>query len=55
MDEIDLHATTDAMIWAEEFVRLKNENNWSLEDIDEGLMVSWFANAMYAQEIKDNG
>ena len=50
--EIDLLATTDAMVWAEEFVKIKNKQNWTLSDIDEGLMVAWFANAMAAQEFK---
>ena len=44
--------TNDAMVWAVEFVRTSKENNWTIEDIDEGLMVGWFANAMVAQEIK---
>ena len=39
---------TDASVWAEAFVKHKEENGWSLEDIDEGLMIVWFANAMMA-------
>lgn len=46
MKEINLLKTTDAEIWAKEFVRIKDENNWTLEDIDEGLMISWFSNAI---------
>jgi hypothetical protein len=47
-----LVGNTDAMAWAEEFVRTARENSWSLEDVlDEGLMVGWFANAMMA--VKD--
>ena len=53
LPEIKLLETNDAMVWAEEFARIGRENNWTLEDIDEGLMVSWFANAMCAQEFKD--
>lgn len=45
--------TTDAVIWAKEFVRIKKEKNWTLDSIDEQLMISWFANAMFAQELKD--
>lgn len=41
--------TTDAMVWAEEF--MKNFGD-KLDQIDEGLMVGWFANAMAAQERK---
>lgn len=45
---INLIETADAMIWAQEFVRTKLDNGWSLEDIDESLMVGWFASAMQA-------
>jgi hypothetical protein len=41
--EIDLHATTDAQVWAREFMRIFGERR---EDIDESLMISWFANAI---------
>jgi len=51
--QIDLLATNDAMVWAVEFCKTKKKINWSLEDIDEGLMVGWFANAMAAQEFAD--
>lgn len=36
----------DAMRWAEAFCQMKKKWNWRLEDIDEGLMVGWFANAI---------
>lgn len=49
MSKINLHGTTDAQVWAEEFMRYKEKNNWTLEDIDEGLMLSWFANCLCAQ------
>ena len=39
--ELNLLETTDATVWAKEFVRLNGG--------DEGLMVTWFANAMCAQ------
>lgn len=42
--------TTDAMVWAEEF--MKNFGN-RLNEIDTGLMIGWFANAFAAQESKD--
>jgi len=38
--------STDAMGWAEAFVEHKQRNNWSIDEIDADLMVSWFANAM---------
>jgi len=38
--------STDALVWAEQFIAHKEKLNWSLEDIDEGLMLAWFANAM---------
>lgn len=41
--------TTDAMVWAEEFMRNFGDK---LDQIDRGLMVGWFANAMAAQERK---
>ena len=39
--ELNLLETTDATVWAKEFVRLHGG--------DEELMVTWFANAMCAQ------
>ena len=44
-----LLATTDAAVWAEQvWLRAKD---LGLEDIDEGWMIGWFANAMAAQEM----
>jgi len=34
----------DANYWAEEFIKAKERNNWTLEDIDFALMIGWFAN-----------
>lgn len=41
--EIDLIQTTDARMWATEFMA-----RWQhrLEEVDEGLMLVWFANAI---------
>lgn len=50
---MDLLDTNDASVWAAEFVRIKNEQQWTIDDIDEGLMIAWFANAMYAEEVKN--
>ncbi len=49
---VNLLETNDAMVWAEEFERCKKKNNWTLDDIDESLMLAWFANAFAAQEFK---
>jgi hypothetical protein len=38
-----LLSTTDAAVWTDEFFRLHGDR---LSDIDWGLMVSWFANAI---------
>jgi len=35
--------TTDAQEWAQEFMRLFGDRR---DEIDEGLMISWFANAI---------
>ncbi len=43
--EIILGDVFDAKIWAEEFMRIKAEKNF---EIDEGLMLAWFANAIMA-------
>jgi hypothetical protein len=47
----DLSNTTDAMVWAEEFVRICREHK--IDPLDESFMVGWFANAMRAQEAKN--
>ena len=44
-----LLATTDAAVWAEQFCLIAKD--LGLEDIDEGWMIGWFANAMAAQEM----
>ena len=48
-EEINLLETADAAVWAKEFVRIKRETGWTIDDIDESLMIAWFANAMCAQ------
>jgi len=50
--EGDLLKTNDAKVWAERFVQIKKEKKWTIDDIDESLMLGWFANAMAAQEFK---
>jgi len=45
-----LHSTTDAQVWAQEFMHnIKAHKDWSPEFekvVDEGFMISWFANAI---------
>lgn len=48
-----LYATTDGMVWAEEFCKMfRVRRRWGLvsnamtEDAEVGLMVGWFANAI---------
>lgn len=36
----------NAAKWAEAFCALKHVNGWSLNDIDQDLMETWFANAI---------
>jgi len=40
----------DARKWAEAFCRTKETQGWGAMDIDEGLMVTWFANAIEHSE-----
>jgi len=49
MTDTQLLKTIDARAWANEFVRIKNDKGWTLDEIDEDLMLCWFANAMCAQ------
>ena len=44
--EAKLYATSDAMVWAEEFCKVVRNG----AVVDEGLMVGWFANAMATAE-----
>jgi hypothetical protein len=43
-----IHSNPDAMAWAKFFMETKKLNNWTTEQIDEGLMLAWFASAMMA-------
>ena len=44
--EHTLLATTDAMVWAQEFVRIFNGASIGAGMVDEGTMIAWFANAI---------
>ena len=37
-------SSTEAMVWAEAFCATAKEQNWTLEDIDEDLLATWFVN-----------
>ncbi len=44
-----LYSTDDATVWAEEFAKVR-------PDVDQGLMVGWFANAIEtAKKLNTNG
>jgi hypothetical protein len=43
-----IHSNPDAQAWAKFFMATVKEKEWRIEDIDEGLMTGWFANAMMA-------
>lgn len=38
--------STDGLRWAKSFINTAKKNNWTLEDINESLMLSWFTNAV---------
>jgi hypothetical protein len=48
MSGVDLldYCRDDASKWAEAFCQIKQRQGWSADDIDEGLMACWFANAI---------
>ena len=46
--DIKIHSNPDAQAWAKFFIQTKEEASWRIEDIDESLMLGWFANAMMA-------
>ena len=46
--DIKIHSNPDAQAWAKFFIQTKEEKSWRTEDIDEPLMLAWFANAMMA-------
>ena len=46
--DMKIHSNSDAQAWATFFIQTKEKASWQIEDIDESLMVAWFANAMMA-------
>ena len=49
MEKLDLQATTDAAVWAIEFNSVAQRLGYS--PMDEGWLIGWFANAMFAKEM----
>jgi hypothetical protein len=49
MSEAELLDTTDARVWADEFN--KRAINLGYPKMDDGWLIAWFANAMFAQEM----
>ena len=43
-----IHTNPDASAWAKFFMETKAKNNWTIDQIDEELMLGWFSNAMMA-------
>jgi hypothetical protein len=46
--DMKIHSNPDAQAWAKFFIQTKEKASWQIEDIDESLMLAWFANAMMA-------
>jgi len=44
ISETELLSTTDAQVWAQQFMLMLEENPAAV--VDESLMISWFSNAM---------
>ena len=48
MYDKSIHTNPDARAWAKFFCETKKEMNWTADQINEDLMIGWFANAMMA-------
>lgn len=46
MNDLDLLATTDGLVWAEEFVRRFEGRTVGADDLDTDMFLTWFANAI---------
>lgn len=46
--------STSGKEWAQAFMQTKEQMGWSLENIDEGLMIGWFANAIEVAKTATN-
>ena len=47
MKKVNLHDTTDAQIWAEEWIKAIKKDGVALA-LHKGTMIGWFANAILA-------
>lgn len=54
--DMSIHTNPSGQAWAKFFMETKNASNWTIDQIDEDLMIGWFANAMMAMHdhIKGN-
>lgn len=41
-------AGTNAQLWAQEFIRIVREKPFTIDPLDEGFLIGWFANAIEA-------
>lgn len=48
MEENSWQQSMDAQVWAQKFMEYKKRMRWTHADIDESLMIGWFANAIMA-------
>lgn len=48
MEENSWQQSMDAVVWAQKFMEYKKRMRWTHADIDESLMIGWFANAIMA-------
>lgn len=46
--DMSIHTNPDARAWARFFIETKEQNDWGIDDVDEEMMIGWFANAMEA-------
>ena len=46
--DLSIHTNPSGAAWAKFFIETKEKCGWTAEDIDEELMIGWFANAMMA-------
>jgi hypothetical protein len=48
LDGTNLIGNTDAAEWTDTFLAIAEQQDWTIEDIDWGLMIGWFSNAIMA-------
>ena len=54
--DMSIHTNPSGQAWAKFFMETKAKSNWAIDQINEELMIGWFANAMMAMHdhIKGN-